>query len=193
VEEAQAIPVGETSATTEDEASSSSVEEAPVAMQEILWTAEGAEGVFTSSRVKRIVHAEEALTPVEQAVYDALWGDADKGQEPHRLAQMGYSELAKRSRVSKRSIQSVIDRLLEKRFIEIHRHADITCRKPTVYRVLGYAAVMKFLQDSGRDYAVRTGRGIFYARRLAYTVGGALASTVDVNGADTVDATHTPQ
>ena len=127
---------------------------------------EGTGGVFTSSRINRIQRAQDALTHVEEAVYDALWGSKKKEHENQRLVQMGYAELAKRSRVSKRSIQSVIDRLLEKRFIEVDTPADISSRKPTLYRVLGYGAVLRILRDSGRLHILRTGKGVFYARRL---------------------------
>src|SRR6516225_2798006 len=69
-----------------------------------LWLAEGAGGIFTSSRLRRITCAQDALTHVEEAVYDALWGSNKKPeQEQHRLTQIGYSELARKSRVSKRT------------------------------------------------------------------------------------------
>jgi hypothetical protein len=108
---------------------------------------------------------------VEEAVYDALWGSKKKPEhDEHRMAQIGYSELARKSRVSKRTIQSVIDRLLAKAFIEVARPADILRRQPTIYRVFGYAAVFKRQRESGRFWVVQTGRGIFYAQKLPSTV-----------------------
>ena len=201
----------ETATTVEDDLSSTVVAEPPSTMAarpvstvegissatavfhapgQTFWTAEGAGGVFTSSRIKKIERAQDALTHVEEAVYDALWGPKrTAAPEPFRLSQIGYSELAKRSRVSKRSIQSVIDRLVEKRFIEIDTAADITTRKPTIYRVLGYAAVLKFLRDSGRTFVVRTGRGVFYAHRLSgHTMEAGTSSTVEAETASTVEA-----
>jgi DNA-binding MarR family transcriptional regulator len=148
-----------------------------------LWRAESAAGIFTGSRVRRINNAQDALTHVEEAVYDALWGVKKKGEpETDRLAQMGYAELSGRSRVSKRTIQSVIDRLIDKGFIEIHEPADISSRKPTVYRVLSYGAVLKRTRETGRSWVVRTGRGVFYAHRLAATVEAASHSTVAAEG-----------
>jgi hypothetical protein len=143
-----------------------------------LWIAEGAEGVFTAARVKRIGVPEDALTRVEQAVYETLWDAGTPTREPYRFAQIGYSELAKRSGVTKRSIQSVIDRLLEKRFIAIETAADITTRRPTTYRVPDRGTMLSLMHDTGRAHVVRTGRGVFYARRLSTTVVAATASTV---------------
>jgi hypothetical protein len=139
----------------------------PRRQHESVWIAEGAAGVFPFSRVKRIEQAQDALTHVEEAVYEVLWGPEKNDSEPYRLSQMGYAYLARRSRVSKRSIQSVIDRLQEKRFISIETPPDILRREPTVYRVLGYAAALKQMHDNGRHHVIRTGRGVFFAFPLA--------------------------
>jgi DNA-binding MarR family transcriptional regulator len=157
-----------------------------------LWTVEGGEGVFTRSRLRRITVAQDALTHVEESVYDALWGVKKKAeQETHRLAQMGYSELAKKSRVSKRTIQSIVDRLIQKNFIQIEVPADILRRQPTVYKVLGYAAILKHQRDTGRQWVIQTGRGIFYAQKLSSTVEARLPSTVEVRSPSTVEASST--
>ena len=161
-----------------------------------LWVAENGAGVFTSSRIRRILRAQDALTHIEEAVYDALWG-TKKDPEPCRLVQIGYAELAKRSRVSKRGIQRVTDRLLEKHFIEVEKPADISTRQPTTYKVFGYSSVLKFLRETGRLHVVRTGKGVFYAHKVdqptvddssSSTVDGSPASTVDVRASSTVDA-----
>jgi hypothetical protein len=189
VEETPASTVERKASSTVEADSTSTVRIAPrIASAEVLWIAEGAGGVFTSSRIKRVERAQDALTHVEEAVYDALWGPKKPNPEPHRLAQMGYSELAKRSRVSKRSIQSVIDRLLEKRFIEVETAADIASRKPTIYRVLGYSTVLKLLRDTDRLNVLRTGRGVFYAHRLSQTVEAISPSTVEASSTSTVEA-----
>src|SRR4029450_12209006 len=108
------------------------------------WMAEGAPGVFTASRVRSVVRAQDSLTHVEEAVYDVLWGPKRKGElEEHRLVRMGYAELAAKSRVSKRTIQTVVDRLIDKRFITIAKRADIYHRGATGYQVRGYAALMR--------------------------------------------------
>jgi hypothetical protein len=166
----------------------STVAPSPTATNQVLWMAEGGGGVFTSSRVKRIERAQDALTHVEEAVYDALWG-TKREPEPFRLVQIGYAELAKRSRVSKRGIQRVTDRLLEKRFIQVETQANIYTRQSTIYRVFSYGTVLRFLRDTNRLHVVRTGTGVFYAHRIPVTtVDDSLATTVDVHSPSTVAA-----
>src|SRR5215831_19191273 len=92
------------SPSTVEDRPTSTVEELTTSTVEAvrsLWEAEGAEGVFTSSRVRRVLNAQDALTHVEEAVYDILWGPKRKGeQEEYRLTRMGYAELSSKSRVS---------------------------------------------------------------------------------------------
>src|SRR6476661_5106775 len=187
-------------AGTVEDKSSSTVEDSPTATVQSgnsppwqqLWVAEGVGGVFTSSRVKEIRQAQDALTHVEEAVYDALWGPKNTRTEPYRLCQMGYTDLARRSRVSKRSIQSVIVRLSEKQFIRVETPPDISRRQSTVYRVLGYAAALKQMRDSGRNFVVRTGKGVFYASLLnLQTVEDRSSSTVEDRSLSTVEDTST--
>jgi hypothetical protein len=130
------------------------------------------------------------MTHVEEAVYDALWGTKKKGEpEPYRLAQMGYAELSAKSRVSKRTIQSVIDRMVEKHFIEVETPADILRRTPTVYRVYSYVGIRRYQRDTGRNWVVRTGKGVFYARKLSSTVGAMASSTVETRAPSTMETT----
>jgi len=171
------------SSTVED-SSASTVEDRP------LWRGEGADGIFALSRVRKILRAQDALTHVEEAVYDILWGSKKRNEEgeEERLAQMGYAELADKSRVSKRTIQSVVERLIEKGFIRIQETADIYHRKPTVYRVLGYGAVLRWMRSTGRRWVLRTGRGVFYAQMLPSTVEDRTPSTVEARSSSTVEA-----
>jgi predicted transcriptional regulator len=181
-------------ASTVEGSLSSTVEVVPASTAEgmDLWTVEGGGGVFTRSRLRRITVAQDALTHVEESVYDVLWGVKKKAeQETHRLAQMGYSELAKKSRVSKRTIQSIVDRLIQKNFIQIEVAADMTRRQPTIYKVLGYAAILKHQRDTGRQWVIQTGRGIFYAQKLSSTVEARSHSIVEARSPSTVEASST--
>lgn len=169
------------------------VEDRPVSTVEAgYWRAEGAPGIFSPSRVHRIVKAQDSLTHVEEAVYDVLWGPKRKGeQEEHRTVRMGYTELAMKSRVSKRTIQSIVERLIQKRFIRVVEAADIYHRRPTVYEVRGYAAALNAQRAEGRVWIIKTGRGTFFAHRLASTVEAGLPSTVEVSSPSTVHASST--
>jgi hypothetical protein len=93
---------------------------------------------------------------------------------------MGYAELAAKSRVSKRTIQSVVGRLMDKRFITIVKGADIYHRKAAVYQVRGYAAAIAAQRREGKTWVLRTGTGVFFAHRLPSTVEASSPSTVEV-------------
>lgn len=190
VEDRSASPVedGHPSPTSTVEAGrSSTVPRFPSRSQtQRLWIADGAGGVFTESRVRKIQRVQDALTHIEEAVYDALWGSKKDITDTERLCKMGYTELAQRSRVSKRSIQSVIDRLIEKNIIEIATPADISRRQATIYRVPSYSTILKQMREHGRHYVVRTGKGVFFAAPLS-TVDATLPSTVEDRIASTVE------
>jgi hypothetical protein len=125
---------------------------------------------------------------VEETVYDVLWGPKRKGeQEEHRTVSMGYAELAAKARVSKRTIQNVVARLIEKKFITIVKGADIYHRQAAVYQVRGYAAALAAQRREGKIWVLQTGRGVFFAHRLPSTVEDRSASTVEASSPSTVE------
>ena len=94
-----------------------------------LWLTEGGE-IVPASRVKRIRLAQDVLSPAEESVYDTLWGVKSPSafkeeRENHRIVQAGYDFLMKRTRLSKKTIQRIVDRLIDKGFIAIEKPADI--------------------------------------------------------------------
>src|SRR5262249_24249023 len=141
-----------------------------------LWIAEGADGVFAQSRITPIRNAQDALTHKEEAVYDALWGKPSSAVEPSRLVKIGYRDLGEKSRVARRTLVRLVDRLIEKGFISIEAKADAATITPTTYRVLSYASIRKFQRESGRHWVLRTGTGVFYARRLEPVASSSLAT-----------------
>ena len=185
--------------TTVEDDLTSTVEDDPTSTVGIndLWRAEGANGVFTSSRIVRITEAQQSMTHVEEAVYDVLWGGAKKKGEVElfRLSQMGYGELSEKARTTKRTIQNIINRLIDKHIIAIETEADILHRKSTVYRVFSYASIRKYQRESGRNWIVRTGRGgVFYAQKLAPTTVEVRApSTVESRAPSTVESRAPPK
>jgi hypothetical protein len=60
---------------------------------------------------------------------------APTGREPYRITQAGYDFLMKRTRLSTKTIQRIVDRLIDKGFIDIHEPADIYHRTSTVPRL----------------------------------------------------------
>jgi predicted transcriptional regulator len=175
------------SASTMDARSTSTVDVEPTFV--ILWQAENG-ALFPSSRVRHVDRAQDALTHIEESVYNFLWGA--KTAEPYKLAEAGYAEISRSARIAKRNAPVVIDRLIEKGYISIERQADIWTRRPTQYRVLGYRAILDELDRRGRRWVVRSGNGVLFAKRLEMrpTVDASSTSTVDVGQPSTADAGH---
>jgi len=134
-----------------------------------LWLTETGE-LVSAARVKRIRLAQDALSPAEEAVYDTLWGvraGSRDERENYRIAQAGYDYLMKRTRLSKKTIQRTVDRLIDKGFIAIDKPADIYQRTSTVYRVFTYRAVLDHQVQRGRFYVAKIGPGLVYVREMA--------------------------
>jgi hypothetical protein len=128
-------------------------------------------------------------------VYDALWGVKDQSRDRERLTSMGYETISRAARVSKRNAAAIVQRLIQKGFIEVSAPpVTFGARQATVYRVFGYAAVREDQRRKNRVWTIRTGNGIGYARPLAIrldpaaTVDAGLPSTGDVGESSTVDA-----
>jgi len=136
-----------------------------------LWLTETGE-IVPASRVKRIRLAQDVLSPAEESVYDTLWGVKSTAafkeeRESYRIVQAGYDFLMKRTRLSKKTIQRIVDRLMDKGFIAIEKPADIYLRSSTVYRVFAYRAVLDRQAQKGRFHVAKIGPGFVYVREVA--------------------------
>lgn len=167
VDKSAPLPVDMTDVATVDMSAPASGFPAPPP----LWITESGEFV-PQSRVKRIRLAQDAINSAEESVYDTLWrarvipepgADADVS----RCVQAGYDYLSKKTRLSRKTIQRIIDKLIAKEFIEIARPADIYTRAATVYRVFGYRTVLDRLTRKGRLNAAKIGPGIVFVRPFA--------------------------
>jgi predicted transcriptional regulator len=143
----------------------------PAPLPVSLWLSESGE-IVPASRVKRIRLAQDVLSPAEESVYDTLWGVKSAGafkeeRETCRIVQAGYDFLMKRTRLSKKTIQRIVDRLIDKGFIAIEKPADIYLRSSTVYRVFAYRAVLERQAQKGRFHVAKIGPGFVYVREVA--------------------------
>lgn len=133
-----------------------------------LWVTDEGD-LVSEKRVKRIRIAQDVINSTEESVYDVLWNAGPKGNtsdSSYKLVQAGYDYLMKRTRLSKKTIQRVIDRLIHKDFISIERPADIYRRTSTTYRVFNYRAVLDRHVQKGRTHVAKFGPGFSYVRRL---------------------------
>ncbi len=135
-----------------------------------LWVTEDGD-LVPQSRVRRIRIAQDVVNSAEEAVYDTLWNTktvlnvAESGDSA-RIVQAGYDYLGKRTRLSKKTIQRVIDRLINKDFIAIEKPADIYRRIPTVYRVFDYRTILAHHLRRGRTHVAKIGPGFTYAHPI---------------------------
>jgi predicted transcriptional regulator len=133
-----------------------------------LWITENGD-LVPEARVKRIRLAQDVINSAEECVYDTLWNakliQTDERQSC-RIVQAGYDYLVKRSRLSRKTIQRIIAKLLEKDFIAVEMRADIYQRTSTIYRVLSYRAVLEKHVQKGRLYVAKMGPGFSYAQPL---------------------------
>jgi predicted transcriptional regulator len=156
-----------------------------------LWMTEEGE-LVPASRVKRIRLAQDVLSTAEESVYDALWTAKTAVRQEvdsARIVQAGYDFLMKKTRFSKKTIQRIVDRLIDKDFIAIERPADIYQRTATVYRVFGYRLVLERQAAKQRFHVVKIGPGLLYAhpRSDLSTVATSDLSTVAKMTTVTVD------
>ena len=139
-----------------------------MALAKPLWQAEGLGSIFEHSRVRRIEHARDALSPVEQRVYELLWNTGSEGGSgDFRLVYYSLQRIATEARINIKTVRELIPRLMEKGFIRIEHKADVRRNIPTLYRVPGYDAVLFGQKRQNRRYIAKTGKGVFYVRPVS--------------------------
>jgi predicted transcriptional regulator len=124
--------------------------------------------VVSQGRVKRIRLARDVMSSAEESVYDTLWtassAEESAGRDLSRVVQAGYDYLVKHTELSKRTIQRIVEKLIDKDFIAIERPADIYQRSSTVYRVFSYQTVLDRHIEKGRLHVAKLGPGVSYVR-----------------------------
>ena len=132
-----------------------------------LWQAEGLGTLIEQSRVRRIHQAQDALSLVEEKVYDLLWGTKNQRKDEFRLVHYSLQRIAAEARINIKTVRELIPRLIEKGFIYIEHEADARRNIPTLYRVSGYAAVLSDQKRRNRLYVAKTGKGVVYVHSVS--------------------------
>jgi hypothetical protein len=135
-----------------------------------LWQAEGLGSVFENSRVRRIEQAQDALSLVEEKVYDLLWGPKNQQRDAYRLTHYSLQRLAHDARLNIKTVRELLPRLVDKGFIEIEREADVRRNIPTLYRVWSYGKVIENQRRRNRSFVAKTGKGVFYVHPVAVSI-----------------------
>jgi hypothetical protein len=101
------------------------------------------------------------LTSTESDVYSVLWQAASANAQ--NFVQMGYQELGAKVRMksakSRKTIQRIIDKLIDKGFIGIATAPDVYRRTATIYRVYDFGAVLESQRSRGRTHVANIGPG----------------------------------
>jgi predicted transcriptional regulator len=128
-----------------------------------LWQAEKLCALFEASRVRRITLAQDALSLVEERVYDILWGPRNLRRDEFRLVHYSLQRLSSDARINIKTVRELMPRLIDKGFVDIECEADPRRNVATLYRVWSYTSVLQRQRQRGRLYVVKTGKGVFYA------------------------------
>jgi predicted transcriptional regulator len=145
----------------------------PPSAARTLWQAEGYGTFIEQSRVRRIYQAQDALSLVEEKVYDLLWGTKNQRKDDFRLVHYSLQRISSEARINIKTVRELIPRLIEKGFIHIEHEADARRNIPTLYRVSSYAAVLSDQKRRSRLYVAKTGKGVVYV----HSVSAALATS----------------
>jgi predicted transcriptional regulator len=145
----------------------------PPSAARTLWQAEGYGTFIEQSRVRRIYQAQDALSLVEEKVYDLLWGTKNQRKDDFRLVHYSLQRIASEARINIKTVRELIPRLIEKGFIHVEHEADARRNIPTLYRVSSYAAVLSHQKQRSRLYVAKTGKGVVYV----HSVSAALATS----------------
>ena len=129
-----------------------------------LWQAEGLGAIFEESRIRRIHRAQDALSLVEEKVYDLLWGTKNQKRDEFRLVHYSLQKISTEARINIKTVRFLIPRLIEKGFLQIEHEADVRRNIPTLYRVPSYAVVLNDQKERGRFAVAKTGKGVFYVQ-----------------------------
>ena len=114
----------------------------PMGSGKRLWQAEGLGAIFEEGRIRRIQRAQDALSLVEEKVYDLLWGTKNQRRDEFRLAHFSLQRISTEARINIKTVRLMIPRLIEKGFLAIEHEADVRRNIPTLYRVPSYALVL---------------------------------------------------
>jgi predicted transcriptional regulator len=134
----------------------------PMGLGKRLWQAEGIGAIFEDSRIRRIQRAQDALSLVEEKVYDLLWGTKNQRRDEFRLVHYSLQRISTEARINIKTVRLLIPRLIEKGFLQVEHEADVRRNIPTLYRVPSYAAVLTDQRMRNRFAVAKTGKGVFY-------------------------------
>lgn len=113
-------------------------------------------------RVRPIHQTADVLAKAELAVVSYLEQCAVGPSSEAATAQAGYDQICRGTRLSRKTVQRTIAKLLDKGFLAIAKPADIYTRTATTYKLCDTAAILGHHKAKGRSHVARVGPGVVY-------------------------------
>lgn len=126
------------------------------------WQTETGEMV-PRSRVRAILSIDDVMSAAEKVVHRALCANSTPAAQGDHLCEMGYEHLCRQTQLSRKTVQRVVDKLVEKDLVAIQGQADIYTRRPTLYRVFSPAEALARMVGRNRLFVAKIGPGFVYA------------------------------
>jgi len=125
------------------------------------WMTESGD-VVSPSRVRSIASVDDVLSSAERAAYETLLEQGSEVAGGDRLSELGYDPLRRQTGLSRKTIQRVVDKLIEKDLVAIDRPADIYTRTPTRYRIFHPLTALARMAEKSRHHVAKIGPGLVF-------------------------------
>jgi DNA-binding MarR family transcriptional regulator len=129
-----------------------------------IWMSESGEAIL-QGRVRPIRSLDDVLNKAEKAIYRALLVLGEELPDGDRMTCAGYHELCQQTRLSRKTIQRVVAKLIQKGLVLVGRQADIYTQRPTEYRVRSESAALREMASRGRSHSAKIGPGYVFVYR----------------------------
>ena len=107
--------------------------------------------------MRRAFSVQHGHTPVQQAIYSAMWSTAMKQPDGSRIIQIGYGHLAHRTGLHKSTICRNIRRLQSNYSIELVESANPAQAAGATYRVNSFRVILQRRREAHLDWISRPG------------------------------------
>lgn len=98
---------------------------------------------------------QEGHSHLEEALYQLLWRTATVVSADVRLSQVSQSDLARHLRITDKNLRIALERLVEKRSLEVAAAPDFALKIARRYRVFSYSAIIERRRAAGLEWVIR--------------------------------------
>jgi hypothetical protein len=110
-------------------------------------------------KIRRAAVAQDGHSLGEQALYEALWNQAQALDKESRVITIGYRQMSDLARMTVNNCKANIGSLIEK--LAIEEVSTFTYSQGRTYRIFNYATILQKRKAAGLTYFVKT-RGVVF-------------------------------